>query len=135
MSEIIENVKEFTSAVIKKADVAYRVAKLKINRATLNRLLAEQYIELGKKTYIMTKNKINDSDELVSMTVQIDGTKKRIAVLDRRIESILELVRCPNCNAVVKIKNPYCSHCGMRLMTEQESIEENENEMNIPEDL
>lgn len=134
MSEIIENVKEFTSSVIKKADVTYKVAKLRFTKATLNRLLAEQYIELGKKVYVMSKNKTRDSDEIVSMTVQIDGTKKRIAALDRRIENILELVRCPNCNAVLKIKNAYCSHCGIRLLTEQESIEENENEMNIPKE-
>lgn len=132
MADFLETVKDFTSKAMEKADKACKVTRLKLSRATLSRLLAGQYIELGKTVYNMCKGGNEDSEEIVSITVQIDGTKRRIAALDRRIEDVLGLVKCPNCGAVLKIKNAYCSHCGKRLAEEQEDIVENENEMNIP---
>lgn len=64
------------------------------------------------------------------MTVQIDGTRKRIAALEKRIEYIMGLVRCPDCGNTVKMRNAYCSACGKRLAAEEEKgIEENENQI------
>lgn len=74
-----------------------------------------------------------ESEKIANLTVQIDGTRKRIAVLERRIEYIMGLVRCPNCGNTVKMRNAYCSSCGRRLAEEEEDIFVNENEMNLPE--
>lgn len=131
MSEFFETVKDITSAAMKKADTTCKAARLKLSKSALNKLLAGQYIELGKTVYNMCKSGDEDSQEIVSITAQIDGTRRRIAALDRRIDDVLGLVKCPKCGAVLKIKNAYCSVCGKKLTTEQESIEENENEMNI----
>ena len=131
MTEILDTVKELTAAAVKKADRAYRVTRLKLSKAALDRLLREQYIELGKTVYDMCKSGEEDSQEIVSMTVQIDGTLRRLNALDKRIADISELVKCPECGTVLKIKNTYCSHCGKRLAAEEEDITENENEMMI----
>lgn len=134
MTEIFETVKELTAAAVKKADKTCRVTRLRLSKAALDRLLKEQYIELGKTVYNMCKNGGEDSQEIVSMTVQIDGTLRRLTALDRRIAHVLELVQCPECGTVLKIKNAYCPHCGKRLAAEEEVITENENETVISRD-
>ncbi|HBH95997.1 MAG TPA: hypothetical protein DDX91_09600 [Ruminococcaceae bacterium] len=128
MAEFFETFKDIAAAAMKKADTACRAAKLTLSKAALNRLLENQYIELGKTVYNMCKSGSEDSREIVSVTVQIDGTRKRIAALDRRIDDVLGLVKCPGCGSVIKMKNAYCSGCGKRLAAEQEDIEANENE-------
>ncbi len=129
MNEILEAVKEITAAAVKKADKACRVTRLKLSKAALDRLLNAQYIELGKTVYDMCKSGVEDSQEIVSMTVQIDGTRRRLKALEKRIAHISELVTCPGCGTVLKIKNTYCPHCGKMLAEEEEVITENENEM------
>lgn len=134
MTEIFETVKELTAAAVKKADKTCRATRLKLSQAALERLLKEQYIELGKTVYNMCKGGDEDSQEIVSLTVQIDGTRKRIAALNRRIAHVMELVKCPECGNVLKIKNAYCPCCGKRLAAEEEVITENENETVISPD-
>lgn len=134
MNEILETVKEITAAAVKKADQTCKVTRLKLSKAALGRLLKEQYIELGKTVYDMCKSGEEDSQEVAAMTVQIDGTRRRLKALDRRIAHISELVQCPGCGAVLKIKNTYCPHCGKRLAEEEELITENENEMIVSQE-
>lgn len=134
MNEIFETVKEITAAAVKKADQTCRITKLRLSKAALDKLLKAQYIELGKAVYDMCKSGEEDSREVVAMTVQIDGTRRRISALDRRIAHISELVTCPQCGTVMKIQNAYCPHCGERLAEEEELITENENEMIISEE-
>ena len=131
MSDFFETVKDITSVAIKKADTTCKAARLMLSKSALSRLLAGQYIELGKTVYNMCKSGNEDSQEIVSIVLKIDGTRIRIAALDRRIDDVLGLVKCPKCGAVLKMKNAYCSVCGKKLAAEQEDIEENENEMNI----
>ena len=133
MNEIFETVKEITAAALKKADQTCRVTKLRLSKAALDKLLKAQYIELGKAVYDMCKSGEEDSQAVAAMTVQIDGTRRRISALDRRIAQISELVKCPECGKVMKIQNTYCPHCGERLAEEEELITENENEMIISE--
>ncbi len=132
MTEIFETIREITEAAIKKADEGYRVSMLKLSSAALKKLLAGQYRELGAAVYLMCKNGNEDTEEIAAMTVQIDGTRKRIAALERRIDDIMGLMHCPRCGRTLKLKNAYCSHCGRRLAAEVEGVNENENEMNIP---
>ena len=129
MNDILETVKEITAAAVKKADQTCKVTKLKISKAALDKLLKAQYIELGKAVYDMCKSGEEDSQAVAAMTVQIDGTRRRIGALDRRIAQISELVKCPQCGTVMKIQNTYCPHCGNRLAEEEELVTENENEM------
>ncbi|MDE6578991.1 MAG: hypothetical protein K2K41_00455, partial [Ruminiclostridium sp.] len=100
MNEILETVKEITAAAVKKADQTCRVTRLKLSKAALDRLLKDQYIELGKTVYDMCKSGEEDSQEIVAMTVQIDGTRRRLNTLDRRIDQISELVKCPGCGTL-----------------------------------
>ena len=138
MSDLITTVKETTEAAAKKVDTAYRASLLKLSVTALNRMLAVQYRDLGIAVYKICKSDKpagkEESEKIATLTVQIDGTKRRIAVLEKRIEYIMELVRCPNCGNIVKMKNAYCSACGKKLAAEEECIFENENEMNIPEE-
>lgn len=131
MTELLGAIKELTESAARKADENYRVAMLKISIATLKKLLAGQYRELGAAVYGMCKNGEGDSKEIAAMTVQIDGTKKRIAAAERRIDDILGLIKCPRCGNTVKMKYAYCSRCGKKLASEVEGVFENENEMNI----
>lgn len=137
MSDIITTVKDITEAAAKKVDTAYRASLLRLSVTALNKILAAQYRDLGIAVYKMCKNGEHtgkeEAERIATLTVQIDGTRNRIAVLERRIEYIMELVRCPDCGNIVKMKNAYCSACGRKLAAEEEDIFENENEMNIPE--
>lgn len=135
MTEIFGTIKEITEAAIKKADENYRVSMLRISHAALKRLLAGQYKELGEAVYTMCKCGTEDSEEIASMTVQIDGTRKRLAAVERRIDDIMGVVKCPACGKNLKMKYAYCAHCGKRLAAEVEGVLENENEMNIPEEI
>ena len=114
MSDFFETVKDITSAAMKKADTTCRAARLKLSKSALNKLLAEQYIELGKTVYNMCKSGDEDSQEIVSITVQIDRTRRRIAALDRRIDDILGLVKCPKCGAQIGITFSLQSHIGQQ---------------------
>lgn len=134
MSEIITAIKEFTETAAKKADTAYRASMLKLSAAALAKMLEIQYRELGLAVYKMCKSEDSagneECEEIAAMTVQIDGTRKRIAALEKRIEYIMGLVRCPGCGNTVKMRNAYCSSCGKRLAAEEEKgIEENENQI------
>lgn len=135
MSDLITTIKDLTESAAKKLDTAYRASLLKLSATALNKMLAIQYRDLGVAVYKMCKSGEpagkEETEKIANLTVQIDGTRKRIEVLERRIEYIMELVRCPGCGNIVKMKNAYCSACGRKLAAEEEDIVENENEMNI----
>lgn len=135
MTEFFGAIKEITEAAFKKADENYRVSMLRLSHAALKKLLAGQYRELGAAVYSMCKGGGEDSEEIASMTVQIDGTRKRIAAVERRIDDILGVMKCPACGKSLKMKYAYCAHCGRKLAAEVEGVLENENEMNIPEEI
>ncbi|MCM1055820.1 MAG: hypothetical protein NC394_09910 [Bacteroides sp.] len=136
MTDFFTALKEIAVSAAKKADTGYRASTLKVSVIALNKMLASQYRELGAAVYKMCKSEETAgreaSERIAEMTVQIDGTRKRIAVLERRIEYIMGLVRCPDCGNTVKMKNAYCSACGRRLAAEEEGVYENENQMSIP---
>lgn len=134
MSELMDMVRDAADAAAKRLDDAYRVAKLRVQRAALKKLLDSQYRELGTAVYGMCRRGEEDPQQIDSMAVQIDGTRRRIAALDRRIDDIMGMVRCPDCGSSVKMKTVYCSACGKRLAATEEEIYENENEMNIPQE-
>ncbi len=134
MSDIIAAIKEFTENTAKKADTVYRASMLKLSAAALAKMLEIQYRELGLAVYKMCKSDENNGkeecEEIAALTVQIDGTRKRIAALEKRIEYVMGLVRCPDCGNTVKMRNAYCSACGRRLAAEEEKrVEENENQI------
>ncbi|MCM1299054.1 MAG: zinc ribbon domain-containing protein [Firmicutes bacterium] len=126
--------KELTFYLLKKADQHQRLLRLQFSKTALKKLLTVQYREMGILVYEMCKRNISSAEEITRMTVQIDATKRRIAVTDRRIQEVMELIRCPRCGSVVKIKNAFCSHCGYKLAAEEEQMVENENEMVYQED-
>lgn len=132
MTEILGTIRELTEAAIKKADENYRSVTLRLSHAALKKLLDGQYKELGKAVYTMCKGGEEDVEEIAAMTVQIDRTRKRLAVIERRIDDISGVVRCPGCGKSLKMKYAYCAHCGKRLASDVEEVHENENEMNIP---
>ena len=134
MNEILDIVRDAADAAAKRLDDVYRVSKLRIQRTALKKLLDSQYRELGTAVYGMCRRGEEDAEQITSMTVQIDGTRRRIAALDKRIDDIMGMVRCPDCGSVVKMKTVYCSACGKRLAATEEEIYENENEMNIPQE-
>ena len=134
MSEILDMVRDVTDTAAKKLDDMYHVSVLRIQRTALKKLLDSQYRELGAAVYGMCRRGEEDADQIAAMTVQIDGTRKRIAILDRRIDDVMGMVRCPDCGSSVKMKTVYCSACGKRLAATEEEIYENENEMNIPQE-
>lgn len=140
MYELFDTVKEIAESAAEKANTAYRAALLKLSVMTLNSMLSEHYRDLGAAIYKMCGTSCTEqrkkelSEEIAALTVQIYVSRKRIARLQRRIEEIMGLIRCPDCGNAVKIKNAYCSFCGRRLTAaDEESVEENENEMNIPD--
>lgn len=134
-TSFLEAIKELTEAAMKKADENYRVITLRLSHAALQKLLDKQYVELGRAVYIMCRGEKEDAEEIAAMTVQIDRTKKRLAALERRIDDITGVVRCPACGKNLKMKYAYCAHCGKKLAAEVEQVHENENEMNIPEEI
>lgn len=135
MSDLIATLRDITENASKKIDKAYRASVLKLSVTALQKMLTIQYRDLGAAVYKMCKSKNapdkEESEKIAHLTVQIDGTRNRIAALEKRIEYIMELVRCPSCGSTVKMKNAYCSACGKKLAEEEEGIFENENEMNI----
>lgn len=142
MYELFDAVKEIAENAAEKADTVYRAALLKLSVITLNRILSEHYRDLGAAIYKMcgtacTEQKKKElSEEIAAITVQIYVSRKRIAGFQKRIDEIMGLIRCPDCGSAVRIKNAYCSACGRRLTAaEEEKVEENENEMNIPDEL
>lgn len=132
ITDLLEGIKEISDLTMKKADKLYWITKLKLSRAQLKELLAEQYMELGRLVYFMKKGGGENPTEINALAAQIDGTRRRIAAVDRRLQDIMELVRCPRCHSIIKIKNTYCSRCGKKIAEEEESVVENENQMNIP---
>lgn len=134
MSELMDIVRDVADTTAKKLDDMYRVSVLRIQRTALKKLLDSQYRELGTAVYGMCRKGEEDADQIAAMTVQIDGTRRRIAVLDSRIDDVMGMVRCPDCGSSVKMKTVYCSVCGKRLAATEEEIYENENEMNIPQE-
>ena len=130
MNEILEMVREAADNAAKRLDDMYKVSVLRIQRGALKKLLDSQYRELGIAVYGMCRRDEEDAEQINTMTVQIDGTRKRIAALDKRIDDVLGMVRCPDCGSSVKIKTLYCSACGKRLAAaDEEEVFENENEM------
>ena len=134
MSELLEMVREAADNAAKRLDDMYRVSVLRIQRGALKKLLDSQYRELGTAVYGMCRRNEEDAEQISIMTVQIDGTRRRIAALDKRIDDVLGMVRCPDCGSSVKMKTMYCPVCGKRLAATEEEIYENENEMNIPQE-
>ena len=133
MSELMDIVRDVADTTAKKLDDMYRVSVLRIQRTALKKLLDSQYRELGTAVYGMCRKGEEDADQIAAMTVQIDGTRRRIAVLDSRIDDVMGMVRCPDCGSSVKMKTVYCTVCGKRLAATEEEIYEHENEMNIPQ--
>ena len=134
MSEILDMVRDAADTAAKRLDDMYKVSVLRIQRTALKKLLDSQYRELGVVAYGMCRKGEEDADQIAAMTVQIDGTRKRIAVIHNRIDDIMGVVRCPDCGSSVKMKTVYCSACGKRLAATEEEIYENENEMNSPQE-
>lgn len=131
MTEILGAIRELTETAIKKADENYRTVTLRLSHAALKKLLNGQYKELGKAVYAMCKGDEEDAEEIAAMTVQIDRTRKRLTAIERRIDDITGVIRCPGCGKSLKMKYAYCAHCGKKLAAEVEQVHENENEMNI----
>ena len=133
MSDIITTLRDITESASKKIDTTYRASMLKLSVTALNRVLTVQYRDLGVAVYKMCKSKESagkeESEKIANLTVQIDGTRKKIAELEKRIEYIMELVRCPDCGNTVKMRNAYCSACGRKLAEEEEGVYENENQV------
>lgn len=134
MSEMVEIIKELAEKAVKKADTAYRASSLKLSAAALEKMLGIQYRELGEAVYRMCKGgekaEKEECEEIAALTVRIDSTRRRLAALNKRIDYVLGFVRCPRCKNSVKMKNAYCSACGMRLAAEEEKgVEENENQV------
>ena len=135
MAELLDMVRDAADTAAKKLDDMYRASVLRISRTALKKLLDSQYRELGVAVYRMCRGEEEeDNQKITAMTVQIDGTRKRIAALDKRIDDIMGIVRCPECGSSVKMKTVYCSACGKKLAETEEEIYENENEMNIPQE-
>ena len=134
MSELMDMIRDAADTTAKKLDDMYKVSVLRIQRTALKKLLDSQYRELGYAVYGMCRKGEEDADQIASMTVQIDGTRRRIAAIDKRIDDVLGMVQCPDCGSSVKMKTVYCSACGKRLAATEEEIYENENEMNIPQE-
>lgn len=124
-----EVAKEIVDYTVKKANQGSKYFRLQISLTALKKLLSVQYRELGMLVYEMHGRSLSAEDETASIIAQITYTKRKIIAVEHRIQEVLELIRCPRCGSVVKIKNAFCSHCGCKLAAEEEQMEENENEM------
>lgn len=127
-----DTAKDIADYAIKKANQGSKLFRLQISLTALKKLLSVQYRELGMLVYEMRGKGLDAQDEEGSIIAQISYTKRKISAVEHRIQDVLELIRCPKCGNVVKIKNTFCSHCGYKLAAEEEQMEENENEMVYP---
>lgn len=128
VAEITDMMKDLAESAAKKADVTYKVTRLRFRRSALAKLLDSQYKELGREVYKMCRQDGGDAEEIEAMAVRIERTHRRIDAIGQQIERVLEIVRCPVCGRVAKIKNPRCAYCGTQLAATEAEPEENETD-------
>lgn len=136
MNEFFSVIKNIADGVYHQAEKSMRVGHLKVNCIHLRKMLGEQYRVLGAAAYEASSSGKDVSpekyEEIAGLALQIRRTRRRIKALEKRLNEMQGLVRCPNCGSLVKMKRARCNVCGKKLAAEEEAVYFNENEMNIP---
>ena len=89
-----------------KSKEVYEVSKNNLKSFDLNK-------EIGKLVYQSHKGADIAEETIAFKVAEIERRQEEINALKNRADMVKNTTTCPNCNAVLKKEDKFCSNCGM----------------------
>lgn len=104
----------FDSATTKTGEFI-EVSKFKVEKATLESKVREQYGKLGKLYFDKVERGADTSEQIEVVMERIRELQNDIRVTNEKIGNAKPHKVCPSCNARNTPDNLYCQNCGSKL--------------------
>ena len=96
-----------------KSKEVYEVSKNNLKSFDLNTEIEAIYKEIGKLVYQSHKGADIAEETIAFKVAEIERRQEEINALKNRADMVKNTTTCPNCNAVLKKEDKFCSNCGM----------------------
>lgn len=115
---IFSKAKEFASVAGNKAQEVAELTKLKMQASQLRADIDSNFQKLGEITYELRKN-CTENEELINMCVsEIEAQQQELEDLNKKIDEMKNVAKCPQCAVANPIGALYCARCGHPLKQE-----------------
>ena len=126
--DFVLKAKDIADAAGKKTTELYEISKYKYECIKINGEIKRLYEQLGSSVYSMVKNGYDNNDLIDSLTEEIDEHLQRLKEINNIIADKKNQIACPVCGAKNNIDSSYCSKCGSRLRSDDNSEEDSSSE-------
>lgn len=99
----------------KKTSELVEMSKLKLSASSVEKRIDSEYLELGKMVYKAAKENTDCTEYVTEKTAAIDALYDEYAQVQRKINELRKVKRCPECSADNASDAVYCSKCGAKL--------------------
>lgn len=114
MDDFVNGAKHCVDVVAVKTGEFVENSRVRIEKASLNSKLKEQYVELGKLTYNMSIDKEDLSERMKSCIIKINKILEEISFADKNL-GVKPAKICPQCGFRSHPQYVFCSKCGSKL--------------------
>ena len=98
-------------------------AMLKYRISTLKTKLSNDFKKLGELKFAEMNGEESDADEIKAKFDEIALTKKKLAVLEKRVADLDDFISCPQCGYRVRRGLALCPYCEYAFEKETEAEE------------
>lgn len=99
----------------KKTSELVELSRLKISASSVERKINNEFLELGKMVYKAAKEHTDCTDYVTEKAVAIDALYDERAEIQRKINALRNVKKCPQCSHDNPSDAEYCSKCGAKL--------------------
>lgn len=118
---LFDSLSEKMANLDKKTKTNQEILKLERKRNEIIKEQDDNFKELGKTIYENYRDVI--PLDLFDITTAIQAADSNIVMLDKSLDTLKGIIRCPNCNSEVPNTSNFCLYCGAQIATcEEEKV-------------
>lgn len=126
--DVVVNAKAAASAVSKKATEVRDASKQKFTAAEIRGNINKKLRDLGALTYKAQIHKIDLSEQIAQIVVEISELKDNLNAINEHIAASKNQKKCLQCGSNIPKNSLFCNICGAKIINEDFSNAENVNE-------
>ncbi len=114
-NDFLENTKVVVEKISDKAADAYDITKLNCTKSHLSSDIDKVYKALGNKYYILSKSSKLAEADFSKELEKLDELHAQLENIEKQIDDVKKLKRCPVCGKAQSNDKPFCADCGAKI--------------------
>ena len=121
--DLQKGVADAAAFTAKKTGELTGIAKLKYTIHSNEQKLDKCFAEIGKLFYESQKTGADHTDELATLSMQVDKISADLVLNNAELMKLKKSVPCPSCGAEIAKECIFCPVCGLKLDKKEETEE------------